>query len=106
MAQPVVGPLTAKAIALVLVISGLIILGFLNMWWPYVLLVAGLPLALKNYLVGRYLDFAIWFVVYVGAFIIAEFHLRDQILLPVFLGIGAVYAFVKGFFRPKTMDQR
>jgi len=64
-------------------------------WWPAIMLVVGLPLALRQYLLGRNYDMTITLLIFVGTFITVEFDISWRIFLPSLLTIGAIYILIR-----------
>lgn len=95
----------AQALGTALLLVGLAILLFLDAWWPGIMLVVGLPLALKQFLNGRYHDTAISLFVFVGLFIIANFNISWQILIPILFIMAAVYIVCKEWVTTKTGEE-
>lgn len=87
----------AKAISFALFLVGIAILSFLNAWWPGIMLVIGLPLALRQYLLGRIYDMSLSLLVFVGVFITVQFNIPWRLLLPILFTIGGIYIFCREF---------
>jgi predicted membrane protein len=98
MAHPVMSHKKAHTLALVLFLFGMAILIYVQKWWPGIMLVIGLPIALRQYLLGRRYDMAISLFVFVGVFITVQFNIAWQIILPVLFSIGGFYIFFREFF--------
>lgn len=81
----------AKSISFALFLIGLAILMFLKTWWPGIMLVVGIPLALRQYLLGRHYDLGVTLFVFVGVFVTVQFDISWEILLPVLFALGGVY---------------
>lgn len=64
------------------------------------MLVIGIPLALKQFLLGKLYDMAITLLVFVGTFITVQFDIAWEIFLPILFTLGAIYVFFKEFFGP------
>lgn len=82
-----------KILALALFLLGLILITYLNTWWPAIMLVLGLPLALMQYIQKRYYDMWITLLVFVGVFITVL--IKWNVLLPVIFSIGGIYIFFR-----------
>ena len=95
MTKPLLAKNKAKALSTALFLVGLAIIFFLDSWWPGIMLVIGVPLALKQFLNGRFSDAAISFFVFVGFFIIANFNISWKILIPILFIMAAVYIVCK-----------
>jgi hypothetical protein len=81
----------AKSISFALFLIGLAILVFLKAWWPGIMLVVGIPLALRQYLLGRHYDMGVSLFVFVGVFVTVQYDISWEILLPVLFALGGVY---------------
>ncbi|MBP9840886.1 MAG: hypothetical protein KBC64_00495 [Simkaniaceae bacterium] len=86
---------------------GLAVVSLTGTWWPGMMLVIGLPLALKQYLSGRKGDMLVSLFVFVGIFIAAQFNLSFEILLPVLFLIAALYLGAREFLESsgETVDE-
>lgn len=81
----------AKALSLGLFIVGLAIMFLSAKWWPGIMLVIGLPLALKQFLNSRHYDAFISLFIFVGFFIITNFNINWKVLVPVLFILSAIY---------------
>ena len=82
-----------------LFLAGVAILTLADYWWPGLLLVVGVPIAVQQYLMGRNYDTALSLVVFLGAFITVQFDIPWQnYLLPVLFIVGGIYVFFREFF--------
>ena len=72
------------------------------------MLVVGIPMALRQYLMGKRFDMIISLIVFIGVFITVQFSIKWEIILPVLFTLGGLYIFIKEFFGPKeeTEDER
>ena len=95
----------AQALTFALFLIGLAILTLTKTWWPPIMLVIGLPLALQQYLLGRFYDMIITLVVFIGVYITVQFQIKWDILLPVLFTIGGIYIFVREFFGLKETTE-
>jgi hypothetical protein len=77
---------------------GLAAISFTGFWWPGIMLVIGLPLALRQYLTERKGDMILSLFVFGGIFISAQFHISWEIFLPVLFIIAALYLLAREFF--------
>ncbi len=62
-----------------------------DFWWPGIMLVVGLPLALRQYLLGRTYDTIVTLLVFVGTFVTVEFDISWKVFLPILFTLGAIY---------------
>ena len=92
----------AKAICGALFLVGLAILSYVGIWWPGIMLVIGIPLALRQYFLGRYYDMAVSLGVFIGVFLIATFSISERFLLPVIFIVGAIYLLFREYFVTNT----
>jgi len=87
-----------------LFLVGLAILSFTNTWWPGILLVIGLPLALRQYLRGRIYDMCVSLVIFVGLFVLYwvgwENVLENVLVLPVLLFLGGMFILFREYTQP------
>ena len=94
-------PLTSKkramAISTALFLLGLAILIFTDAWWPGIMLAVGLPLSLRQYLLGRTYDMAISLLVFVGTFVTVQFDIAWRVFLPILFSIGAIFILFREF---------
>jgi predicted membrane protein len=107
---PVAHPLTSKkraqAFSTTLFFLGLAILIFAQtVWWPGIMLVVGLPMALRQYLLGRTYDMAISLIVFVGTFITVQFDISWRIFLPILFTLGAIYIFCREWMEARTENE-
>lgn len=105
MSQPLLSHKKTKALTFVLFLVGLAIISFFNYWWPGIMLVIGIPLALRQYLFRRYYDVAITLVVFLGVFVTVAFHIEWKLLLPILFVLGAIYIFFRDFIESKEMSE-
>ena len=93
--QPILSKKRARVISTALFLIGIAILLFIDKWWPGIMLVVGIPLALKQFLQGRTTDMLLSLFVFVGFFIIAQFNISWRILIPILFVMAAVYLLCK-----------
>jgi hypothetical protein len=98
--HPLTSQRKAVAVSLSLFIVGILFLSINHMWWPGMILVFGLPLALKQYLTGRKYDTGLTLVLFLGLFITITFDITWKVVLPVLFGIGSFYMLLKEFVAP------
>lgn len=96
----------AHSLSFALFLLGLAILALTKVWWPPIMLVIGLPIALRQYLVGKFYDMIITLFVSLGAYITVQFQIKWDILLPVLFTVGGIYVFAKEFFGPKEESEQ
>lgn len=102
MAHPLTSRKRAKAFSTALFLiclSALIVVEqWMNMWWPGIMLVIGLPLALRQYLMGRTYDTIVTLLVFVGTFVTVEFDISWRVFLPILFTLGALYILLREAF--------
>lgn len=91
-----------KLLSLILFGVGLVVIAYYGEWWPAIMLVCGVPLALYQYLQGRHYDTGITLFVFVGAFITVQFNIAWQIVLPTLFVIGGIYIFFREFIEIRS----
>lgn len=105
MAHQITSRKRAQAYASALFLIGLAILALTEAWWPGIMLVVGLPLALRQYLLGRMYDTMISLLVFVGAFVTVQFDISWRILLPILFTLGAIYIIVREYLEARTESE-
>ena len=97
MAHPYVSQKKAHAISTALFLVGLAILIFTDEWWPGIMLMIGIPLALRQYLLGRHYDMMVSLLVFIGTFVTVQFDISWRIFLPILFTMGAIYILLREF---------
>lgn len=105
MSKPMIMRKRAKIVALILFLFGIVIITYLNNWWPGIMLVVGVPLAILQYLQGRHYDMGITLFVFLGAWVTVQFNIQWQIFLPVLFTIGGVYIFFREWTESKSAEE-
>ena len=95
----------AKVLSFILFLIGLAILTYAGVWWPGIMLVIGLPLALRQYLLGRIYDMGISLFVFLGVFITVQFNIAWEVVLPVLFTLGGIYIFFREFLESKDTPE-
>lgn len=91
----------AKAISVALFLIGLAIIAYLKAWWPGIMLVVGIPLAIRQYLLGRHYDMGVTLFVFIGVFVTVQFNISWEILLPVLFALGGIYILFREYLESK-----
>ncbi len=91
----------SKALSVALFLVGLAIVIYLNAWWPGIMLAIGIPLALRQYLLGRHYDMGMTLFVFVGVFVTVQFNISWQIILPVLFALGGIYILFREYLESK-----
>jgi len=102
MAHPLTSRKRARAFsaALFLICLAALILmeHWIDFWWPGIMLAIGLPLALRQYLLGRTYDTVVTLLVFIGTFVTVEFDISWNVFLPIIFTLGAVYILLREAF--------
>ena len=98
MARSLLSKKSAHIISFLLFAAGIAVLAYFKIWWPALILVLGIPIALKHYLLGEFFDTYLSLFIFFGVFATFQFQIKFDILLPVFFTIGGIYIFFKEFF--------
>lgn len=98
--HPITSKKKADSYSTALFLIGLATLIFTDAWWPGIMLIVGLPLALRQYLLGRTYDMMISLLVFVGTFVTVQFDISWKIFLPILFTLGALYILFREFFGP------
>lgn len=91
MALPIASKQRASATFNGLLLIGLGILFFTNTWWPGILLVIGIALAVRQFLRGRYYDTVLSIVIFAGLFIGSLFNWSFSYFVPVLFTLAGIY---------------
>lgn len=105
MAHPKTSQKRAKSISAAFFLIGLAIVSYMQSWWPGIMLVVGIPLAIRQYLLGRHYDMLLTLFVFVGFFITAGFDISWEILLPVLFLTAGVYILVRELCNPYSTTE-
>src|SRR5579883_3454029 len=97
MAHPRTSRRRASALSSASFFIGLAIIALTDAWWPWLMLVIGTPIALRQFLLGHIYDMWITLIIFYGAFIASFFSIAWNILLPILLIMSAVYILVREF---------
>ena len=98
--HPITSKKKAQALSTALFFIGLATLIFVDSWWPGIMLIVGLPLALRQYLLGRLYDTLMTLLVFIGTFVTVQFDISWKIFLPILFTLGALYILFREFFGP------
>jgi hypothetical protein len=105
MAHPLTSKKRAQAYCSALLLVGLAILALTEAWWPGIMLVIGLPLALRQYLLGRIYDMLVTLLVFVGTFITVQFDISWRVFLPILLTLGAIYILFREYVEANAENE-
>ena len=105
MAKTLASRKRAKIFSFVLFIIGLVIVTYFKAWWPGIMLAVGIPLAVRQYLLGRHYDMGITLFVFVGVFVTVQFDISWEILLPILFTLGGIYILFREYLESKTATE-
>lgn len=91
----------AKAFTIVIFLIGLVIVAFMDAWWPGMMLVVGIPLAIRQLLLGRHFDMCMTLFVFVGGFISVQYDIAWKTLLPIVFALGGIYLLFREYLESK-----
>ena len=91
----------AKVLSIALFLVGLAIVSYLGAWWPGIMVAIGIPLALRQFLLGRHYDMSITLFVFLGVFITVQFDIHWEVLLPVLFALGGIYILFREYLESK-----
>jgi predicted membrane protein len=98
MSHPKVSKKKAAGISFAVFLIILAIITLTEYWWPGIMLLIGIPLAIKQFLNGRKYDMFITLFVFLGVFVTVQFQIPWKYLLPVIFTIGGIYILFKELF--------
>ncbi len=87
----------AQSLGLALFFLGLAIVSFADAWWPWIMLVIGIPISFRQLLLGRYYDAFVTLVVFLGIFGAYSFPLNKEYILPIVFLVSALFILVREF---------
>ncbi len=105
MTHPLASRRRAHTISLSLFLVALAIVSYAGAWWPGIMLAVGVPLALKQYLLGKRYDVLITLLVFVGGFVSVTEEFSWPVLLPVLFTIGAIYVVCRDMIEDAALTE-
>jgi hypothetical protein len=105
MAHPITSIKKAQNYANALMLIGLAVLIYTQDWWPGIMLAIGLPIALRQFLLGRTYDMLISLLVFVGTYVTVEFDIEWRIFLPILFSLGAIYILLREYLGVGETEQ-
>lgn len=105
MAKQIMSRKKSHAIATAIFLVGLAIITYIHSWWPSIMLVIGLSVAVRQYLLGKHFDMFVSIIVFLGVFITVQFNINWQVVLPVLFIVGAIYIFFREFFMKEPVSE-
>lgn len=105
MTRPIVSRHRSKILVFCLFLIGLFVLSYIGHWWPGIMLVVGIPLALKQYLAGRKHDVTVSLFVFFGVFVTVAFDIQWEVFLPVLFTLGGIYVLFREFIEEASSTE-
>ncbi len=105
MTHPIASRKKAQTISLSLFLVALAIVSMTGKWWPGMMLVVGIPLAIKQYLLGKRYDVLITLLVFIGGFISVSEEFSWPVILPVLFTLGAIYVFCRDMIEGSSLTE-
>ncbi len=105
MAHSMLSHRRAHVLAVSVFLTGLAVVSFMNAWWPGMLLVVGLPLALHQLLLGKRYDALISLIIFSGGFALWWLNLPTHILLPILFLTSALYLLFREWIDDTTLSE-
>jgi len=105
MAHPILSKRKSNSLSFVLFLAALALITYFKYWWPGIMLTIGIPLALKQYLLGKIFDMIVSLIVFLGVFITVQFSIQWEYVLPILFTLGGFYVFFREFFGPKEIEE-
>jgi hypothetical protein len=102
MAHPLKSRKRAQAYSSAVFLVGLAVLAITEYWWPGLMLVLGLSLALRQFLLGRVHDTLVTLLVFVGTFVTIAFDISWRVFLPILFTLGAIYILCREFIEARS----
>lgn len=95
----------AKALSSALFLIAIAVISFFQAWWPGIMLAIGLPLALRQYLLNRIYDMWVSLAVFGGVFIMVQFPLPWDLIVPVLSALGGIYLLFREYVESKAQTE-
>jgi hypothetical protein len=96
----------AHAIFAVLLLLGIAALSYTGQWWPFIMLVIGVPLALKQFLLGKIYDMVLTLAIFGGTFATVEYNIAlDTAFIPVICIVAALYILLREFVAKEPITE-
>ncbi len=105
MSAPQMSRQKAHSISFGLFVIGIGILFLFQSWWPSIALVVGIPIAVRQYLLGKIFDMIASLVIFIGIFLTVEFHFESKWYLPVLFITGGLYLVFREIFGGSSVTE-
>lgn len=105
MSRPLVSYRRAQNISTGLLFIGLALVAIFDWWWPGILLVIGLSVSIRQFLLGRTYDAILSLIIFIGSFAVSQFTISWRIILPVIFLTGAFYVLGREFLSGQHLTE-
>jgi hypothetical protein len=105
MAQPLMSRKRAQSYSTALFLLGLAVLAYTEAWWPGLMLVVGLALGLRQFLLGRTHDMIVTLTVFAGTFVTEQFDISWRVFMPVLFILGAIYILTREYLESRAESE-
>ncbi|MCH9612883.1 MAG: hypothetical protein S4CHLAM102_13830 [Chlamydiia bacterium] len=105
MAHPKLSYRQIRTISSSLFLIGLAAVTYLGDFWPGILLAIGVPLVIRQFLMGKYSEAGLSFCIYGGLFAMFSFSIQWSVILPILFTISALFLLLKEFFNPFSTNE-
>lgn len=105
MTHPLASKKRAKTTCSALFLIGLATVSITGAWWPGIMLAIGIPLAIRQYLLGKFYDVFVTLLIFVGVFVTAQFDTTWEVILPVVFTVGGIYIFFRDYVESSTAPE-
>jgi uncharacterized membrane protein (DUF485 family) len=78
---------------------GFAVLSVTGQWWPWLMVVIGLSVTVKQILRAKFYDAFLAALIFGGIALTTGFNIGGKYFLPVFLIIASIYLLVRAFFQ-------
>jgi hypothetical protein len=105
MTQPIFSKKRANSIffALLLIGSGFAL--YSGRFIPGIILAIGIPLALRQFLLGKFYDVFVTIFIFLGAFITSHFKESSTYILPIIFTLSGIYIFFRDYIENITTKE-
>ncbi len=84
---------------------GIGILAYTNFWWPGILLVLAVALAIRQGMRGRIYDSVISFIIFAGLFVYEYIDAQSRYFLPVLFVTAGIYLIFREYICPRRCTE-
>ena len=97
----------ASSLGTALFLLGLAIVSFTDTWWPGILLAVGIPLAFRQFLVGKLYAAFLTLFIFCGVFVVYSYGLivNSDYILPIIFVTGAVFIVIREYYDRDDSDE-